>query len=247
MKGRLLLPARSSIGNFTRSESVVTIRKTGKRPIYNRSGNFSRRSSGYQTAIGSLAFTQESRFEPDHTVADVDGIGGRVIGCRSFSSDGGVVLIVAGICSFASIVVAFRESYEFGMGLLIFELALVPVFTWIFVKVWPKTPLGRRMIIEPAQAESYQWKARELVGQVGITTCEMLPAGEIEIDGRRWDATSRAGLIAIGTPVKVVDEEMGQLYVVPVGSLKTTNVAPAPAKDSVFDRPAEEIGIEKLD
>jgi membrane-bound ClpP family serine protease len=166
-----------------------------------------------------------------------------------FLPTGGIVLIVAGICSFASIVIAFRHSYEFGVGLLIFELCLVPFFTWVFVNVWPKTPLGRRMIIEPTPAESFKWEAESLVGKIGKTKCEMLPAGEIEIDGRLWDATSRTGLIAAGKLVKVVEEEMGQLYVIPhveSSNSKSNNPSALPT-NSVLDRPADEIGIDKLD
>jgi membrane-bound ClpP family serine protease len=167
-----------------------------------------------------------------------------------FLPTAGIVLVLSLICAAGSILFGFRHSYDFGIGLLIFELALVPIFAFIFVKLWPKTPLGRRMIIEPEKAESFQWEADTLVGRVGITLCDLVPAGDIEIEGRHWDATSRVGLIERGTQVKVVAEEMGQLYVIPVSS-RTSPKSPKPTssfdKESLLDRPAEDLGIEQLE
>ncbi len=167
-----------------------------------------------------------------------------------FLPTAGIVLVLSLISAAASILFAFRHSYDFGIGLLIFELALVPVFAFIFVKLWPKTPLGKRMIIEPQKAESFQWEADTLVGRVGIAVCDLVPSGDVEIEGRRWDATSRVGLIAQGTQVKVVAEEMGQLYIIPVPEIRP-GITPPPVnstnKESLLDRPAQEFGIDQLE
>lgn len=167
-----------------------------------------------------------------------------------FLPTAGIVLVLSLLCAAASVLFGFRHSYDFGIGLLIFELALVPIFALIFVKLWPKTPLGRRMIIEPEKAESFHWEADTLVGRVGITLCDLVPAGDIEIEGRHWDATSRVGLIAKGTQVKVVAEEMGQLYVLPVSGplpIPLPKTSGSANKESLLDRPAEDFGIEQLD
>ncbi len=105
------------------------------------------------------------------------------------------------------------------------------------------------MIIEPQKAESFQWEADTLVGRVGIAVCDLVPSGDIEIEGRRWDATSRVGLIAQGTQVKVVAEEMGQLYIIPVPELRPGVTPPvnSPRKESLLDRPAQEFGIDQLE
>jgi membrane-bound ClpP family serine protease len=169
-----------------------------------------------------------------------------------FLPTGGILIVLSLICAGSSILFAFRHSYDFGIWLMIGELALVPVFAWLFVKIWPLTPLGRRMIIEPAPAEAFTWETRHLVGREGKTLCEMLPTGDIEIDGRRWEATSRSGLIAPGTKVRVIDEEMGQLYVVPADQRSDTPAGAAPSMPnakapSMLDRPAKEFGIDSLE
>jgi membrane-bound ClpP family serine protease len=166
-----------------------------------------------------------------------------------FLPTGGIALVMSLICAGASVLFGFRHSYDFGIWLLIGELASVPFFAWVFLKYWPQTPLGRKMIIEPIVSEGFTWEAESLIGREGISGCEMVPTGKVEIDGRRWDATSRAGLIAEGVRVKVIDEEMGQLYVVPVIELPSESPEPAEEKkkESVFDRPAKELGIDSLE
>jgi membrane-bound ClpP family serine protease len=158
---------------------------------------------------------------------------------------GGVLLVLALISCVGSILFAFRHSYEAGVWMLIAELACVPLGAWLFLKLWPNTPLGRRMIIEPADAKPYTWEADSLVGKTGVTLCDLVPAGEVEIESRRWKATSRSGLIAQGTSVKIVAEEMGQLFVVPNASASKSAKAATP-KGSSLDRPADDLGIDSL-
>jgi membrane-bound ClpP family serine protease len=105
------------------------------------------------------------------------------------------------------------------------------------------------MIIEPQEAEAYHWDADSLVGRIGITIGELVPSGDIEVDGRRWDATSRVGVIPNGTQVKVIAEEMGQLYVIPFDANRPVP-PPRPTstnKESLLDRPAEDFGIDQLE
>ncbi len=158
---------------------------------------------------------------------------------------GGILLVLALMSCAGSILFAFRHSYEAGIWMLIAELACVPLFAWLFLKLWPSTPLGRRVIIEPAQAKPYTWESVSMVGKEGVTVGDLVPAGQIDIDGRRWEATSRSGLIAEGTIVKVVAEEMGQLFVVPIS--KPTNHRPARSdRETLLDRPADDLGIDSL-
>ena len=111
------------------------------------------------------------------------------------------MLALSLMASAGSILFAFRHSYDAGIWMLIAELACIPLFAWLFLKLWPRIPLGKRVIIEPAAAKPYTWEANSLLGKSGMTLCELVPAGVIEIDGRRWEATSRSGLIPKGTLV----------------------------------------------
>jgi len=57
----------------------------------------------------------------------------------------------------------------------------------------------------------------ELVGREAITTSQLRPAGEVEIDGREISAVSENGrVIAHGAPVTIVGEQNGSLCVRPI-------------------------------
>ncbi len=158
---------------------------------------------------------------------------------------GGILLVLAIFSSAGSILFAFRHSYEAGIWLLIAELACVPLFAWLFVKIWPKTPIGRLVIIEPQKSDRYHWETESMVGKEGLTVCDFVPAGQVEIEGRRCEATSRAGLIPQGALVKVVGEEMGHLFVVPVQKTVSPLAQESP-RSSSLDQPANDLGIDSL-
>lgn len=166
-----------------------------------------------------------------------------------FLPSAGVIFVISVLCAFASILFAFRHDYEFGIWLLIFELACVPIFTLLFIKLWPRTPLGRRMIIEPTEVKGFEWEEKSLIGQSGIALCDLVPNGDVEIGGKSWQATSRVGIISKGGEVSVVDEEMGLLFVVPAINKPKTSTATQEsnsASDSMLNRPADELGLDSL-
>src|SRR5687767_5441793 len=62
------------------------------------------------------------------------------------------VLGVAGAAALvAAVVVSFRADRRVGLGLAVALVALMPVGAMLWVKVWPKTAAGRRMILAPAE------------------------------------------------------------------------------------------------
>ena len=158
---------------------------------------------------------------------------------------GGILLALAIMACAGSILFAFRHSYEAGIWMLIAELACVPLFAWLFLKLWPKTPMGRRMIIEPAAATPFTWESHSMVGKSAVAVCDLVPAGQVEIDGRRWEATSRSGLIPEGSKVKIVAEEMGQLFVVPLPKQSSKSQSQQDGKH-FLDQPADDLGIDSL-
>ena len=53
----------------------------------------------------------------------------------------------------------------------------------------------------------------ELIGTNGVAITDLRPAGKVEIDGKRYDATSTGDYIPTGTNIKVVKYEAAQLYI----------------------------------
>lgn len=127
----------------------------------------------------------------------------------------GILLVLAIICAIAADIFAFRANTQFGLWMLIGELAAIPIGLWVFARFWASTPLGKRMIITPAKAQPFTWEASKAVGKLGTAVDDFLPTGRIEIEGTLFDSVARAGVIKKGERVLVVAEEMGQLFVIP--------------------------------
>jgi membrane-bound serine protease (ClpP class) len=122
---------------------------------------------------------------------------------------------VLGFCSAASavggIALAFAAgplegSIVLGISLVVFPLALYQAFKW-----WPKTPVGKRVLLpvpteEEVLPDTPQLRQLKLlVGKVGRAKTVMLPSGPVEIEGRTFDCVSEGMPIEAGQLVRVID------------------------------------------
>src|SRR5687768_3193849 len=79
----------------------------------------------------------------------------------------GVLGLGSAGCVLAAIFVASRQNVWAGLGLLIACAAVTP-FAWVaFVKIWPKTPVGRRVVLPEVKNEPAATQV--CVGQTGVT------------------------------------------------------------------------------
>ena len=115
----------------------------------------------------------------------------------------GILGIGAAGCILGAIVVAMRQSAWAGLALLLVVTAMMP-FAWVaFVKIWPKTPIGRRIVLPPVASQPAPPPVR--VGQAGVAMSELRPMGVCEFDAAgRLEAVSEHGMIEPGQTVKVV-------------------------------------------
>ncbi|MEQ1826692.1 MAG: NfeD family protein [Pirellula sp.] len=165
---------------------------------------------------------------------------------------GGVLVFLTVCFAFAAVVVAFMHSFTTGIWMLIASLGAIPLMLWLFIEVWPRTPLGKRMINTPDPSGSYVWsdagKAGDshlLVGSFGIALNEMLPSGLVKIGEHTYEAFSECGPIDSGKQVRVIRLDVGRLVVVSVRESKQTD-APK-SEGSGLDRPISELNLESLD
>ena len=89
--------------------------------------------------------------------------------------------------------------------LITLALAVATPFVWtMWIKLWPRTPLGRRIVLPPIETPLPQPPVR--VGQTGVALSQLRPMGLCEFDGGavRVEAASEHGIIETGTAVKVV-------------------------------------------
>lgn len=144
-----------------------------------------------------------------------------------FVPSGGVIAIVAGIVAVAGVVVLFREDTTWGLAGLLALLVLAPTAFAFGLKIWPHTPVGRRMLLgtrseddlererQEAQRQREQWQT--LLGREGVALTDLRPVGAVRIDGRRYDALSETGLIEAGARVRVTVVDGLQIKVRQIG------------------------------
>ena len=98
---------------------------------------------------------------------------------------------------------------------------LLPLLVWLLIKCWPKTPFGRRILIQPTATDELlppsMPRSEQLVGRHGTALTAMLPAGAIRIEGRTIDAISEGMSIDKNTPIEVVAVRGNHLVVRPLG------------------------------
>lgn len=141
-----------------------------------------------------------------------------------FVISGGLLSVGAALAALAGLVCLFRYDEVWGLTGSLGTLVLLPVLFWFAVKVWPSTPIGRRVIGAPdedelarrQEAEASARRALEsLVGKQGVVVVELRPLGVVEIDGVRYDASSDTTFVRPGEAVRVVKAEPNQLRVRP--------------------------------
>jgi len=139
-----------------------------------------------------------------------------------FVPSGGLLGFLAFSALVAAIVMAFRQGLGFGLAIVAGAVVGVPVVVGLALQYWPRTPLGRRMLLkspEPQDAlpdSPWQRYLKGLVGRVGETQTKMLPSGAITIDGRSVDAVSEGMALEAGQRVRVVEVRANRVVVRPM-------------------------------
>jgi membrane-bound serine protease (ClpP class) len=118
----------------------------------------------------------------------------------------GVLAILAGLCALGAVVVASLTNLYFGVLVGLAVIVAAPVIFFWMAKVYPQTPIGRRILLAPpaTAAGPGEAPASVMVGDVGTTMTVLRPAGAVEIHGERVNCVSEAEVIAVGTEVQVI-------------------------------------------
>jgi membrane-bound serine protease (ClpP class) len=115
----------------------------------------------------------------------------------------GVLGLVGAVALAASVVTCFRIDSRLGFATLVAMVVAAPFAWMLFVKVWPRTRVGRRMILAPASGALPD--ATVALGQTGVTVSELRPMGVCAFGNERVEARAERGTIPSGTRVQVVD------------------------------------------
>jgi len=146
-----------------------------------------------------------------------------------FIPSGGIIGVVAFLCALAAVAVAFRIGSGYGMSAVGFLILATPSSIWLGLKVFPSTPVGRKIILSdgssPEDLQQRQMERREenqaissLVGAHGVTLTALRPGGTIRIEDEDVEAFAETGMIESGEEVEVVSVHGRQLKVRPATS-----------------------------
>jgi membrane-bound serine protease (ClpP class) len=116
----------------------------------------------------------------------------------------GLLGVVGAVAMLAAVVACFRLDSRVGFALLAGLVLAAPFAGMLWVRLYPKTPVGRRMILGPVASEAPAAPAVS-VGQTGTTVSELRPMGTCEFGADRVEARAERGTIPAGARVRVVD------------------------------------------
>jgi len=167
-----------------------------------------------------------------------------------FLPSGGLLGLSATAAVIAAIVVGFLHSFAAGAWILTVVAVGTPLTLWLGLRLWPYTPIGKRMLNVDPEQDAARRREQEIargrwVGKRGIAKMDLLPNGRVLIDGQLVDAISIGTVIERGEPVEVVSVIAGKIQVrratsqtTPVGDPAASTDAPDP---TVVDFPYDEI------
>ncbi|NQT59474.1 MAG: hypothetical protein HQ557_10890 [Bacteroidetes bacterium] len=132
----------------------------------------------------------------------------------------GIVGIVGGGCIIGSIVLSFLDyGILAGSIFLLGALILTPLLIIFYFKIFPKTIIGKKLILNTKQSQKSgftsftQEKYRNLKGSSGIVIKDLRPTGIVEIEGKRFDALTNGEYLDSGSKVQVFKVEGNRVFV----------------------------------
>ena len=181
------------------------------------------------------------------------GLGVGVIIMELFIPSAGVLGVIATILIVSGVVVAFFKSMIAGATVLALTVLSLPMLFALLIKVWPNTPIGRRVLIGNFKeqdvlplSEAYT-EYHKLVGQLGVAKTKMLPSGLIVVNDKKYDAVSDGFPIEAGQPIKIIAVKGNRIFVQPYeGDLEDAEDLPARDND-ILSQPIEDLGLQSFD
>jgi membrane-bound ClpP family serine protease len=169
---------------------------------------------------------------------------------EAFVPSGGVIGVLCVLSIVASIVVAFMGGWQIGLLMLVLTMIIVPLILAAGIKWWPRTPIGRLIVLEPPAGDDAvlpdDWvylKLKSLIGRRGVAKTKMLPSGIVVIDGESLDAVSEGMAIDPGQAVRVTAVRTNRIVV----RLEEEVPGPTPTTGDVLSQPAATLGLNTLD
>lgn len=150
-------------------------------------------------------------------------IAGLLLFLEVFLPSGGVIGAASAIAAIAGVVAFFRHSTMWGLSSILALMVLAPAAIAFAFKIWPNTPIGRRLILgdEDVQPDEETTKRIEkeraereaLLNATGVAVTDLRPGGAVQVGGKRYDALVEGPPLEAGEKIRVVGFETGQVKV----------------------------------
>lgn len=164
-----------------------------------------------------------------------------------FIPSGGVLGFLSIGSLMAGIFLAFyHHGYQAGFLFLGLTAIAVPTALVFAFRWWPKTPMGRRLLLDVPTSEEVlpdtpqRRTLRQMVGKIGVAKSVMLPSGAVVIDGQTIDALSEGTPIEAGQRVRVIEVRGNRVVVRASDDLPTST-------DDILSQPIESLGLDSLE
>jgi membrane-bound ClpP family serine protease len=134
----------------------------------------------------------------------------------------GMLFILSVLLAAAAVIAGFMHSVYLGATMVVILVVSFPVLFALFSRIWPHTPMGRRLMIPAPSPESVLPQSTledslvQYKGAKAEVLSPMLPTGSIRIGDKILVATCESGAVEPGQWVRVVRIQMNRLLVVPV-------------------------------
>lgn len=159
-----------------------------------------------------------------------------------FFPSAGVLGFLAAASIVTAIVLGFQDGPVAGLAILLIAVFGLPAIVVLGFKYWPKTAIGRRVLLEAPRAEEVlpdeqrRRQLKSLVGRVGRVKSPMLPGGVITIDGRTIDAVSEGTPIDPGQAVRVIEVRGNRVVV-----RRVDEEVPTESAENPLERPIDSV------
>jgi membrane-bound ClpP family serine protease len=177
----------------------------------------------------------------------------------------GMLVLLSIVAAVGSVIFGFQRGTTSGMTMLTLVAATIPILGVIAIRIWPHTPIGRRIVLGlpaalPTTANEQHTALAELIGYVIVSEYPLMPSGQITIDHRPYNALAEAGYIDAGQRIEVVSFRQRDL-IVRITDKPLTPIRPRDQIDGIgkqpvtetagyqnlLDVPANELGLDSLE
>jgi membrane-bound ClpP family serine protease len=177
----------------------------------------------------------------------------------------GMLILLSFVAAVGSVLFGFRGGTTAGMTMLTLVAGSIPVLAVVAIRIWPHTPVGRRIVLalppeQPTALDAAQGDLSEFIGCVLVSEYPLMPGGRVTIARRPCNAIAEAGYIDAGQRVEVVAVRQRNLIVritdKPLTPLRpreiTAGFTEQPVAEALKDQkllevPADELGLNSLE